>query len=95
MLLQELLRAEIESLKSGNDGSDRSVTIYFNIYRFPSSKTFRVKDLESQVSSLESEIDRISQLLDNQKSYAAEVEARARQAAEETSRDISSKVSTI
>ncbi|KAH9978937.1 CASP C terminal-domain-containing protein [Lactifluus volemus] len=61
----ELLRAEIESLKTGNDRSDR------------------VKGLESQVTSLESEVDRLSQSFNAQKAVTATMETSARKAAEE------------
>ncbi|KAI0305446.1 CASP C terminal-domain-containing protein [Multifurca ochricompacta] len=57
----ELLRAEIESLKTGNDRSDH------------------VKDLEYQVASLESEVDRLSQSLDAQKAHARVASSTARE----------------
>ncbi|KAF8270277.1 CASP C terminal-domain-containing protein [Lactarius quietus] len=67
----ELLRAEIESLKTGNDRSDR------------------VKHLELQVTSLETEVDRLSQSLDSQKAVTATVESTTRKAAEERAREAS------
>ncbi|KAN0125306.1 CASP C terminal domain containing protein [Lactarius tabidus] len=67
----ELLRAEIESLKTGNDRSDR------------------VKHLELQVTSLETEVDHLSQSLDSQKSVTATAEANTRKAAEEHVREAS------
>ncbi|KAI9456520.1 CASP C terminal-domain-containing protein [Lactarius psammicola] len=65
----ELLRAEIESLKTGNDRSDR------------------VKHLELQVASLETEVDRLSQSLDSQKAVTATVESSARKVTEEHARE--------
>ncbi|KAI0256284.1 CASP C terminal-domain-containing protein [Lactifluus subvellereus] len=73
----ELLRAEIESLKTGNDRSDR------------------VKRLESQVTSLESEVDRLSQSLNAQKAATAAVETSARKAAEEHAKEASSSAREI
>ncbi|KAH9047801.1 CASP C terminal-domain-containing protein [Lactarius hengduanensis] len=67
----ELLRAEIESLKTGNDRSDR------------------VKHLELQVTSLETEVDRLSQAFGSQKAVTATVESNARKAAEEHARETS------
>ncbi|KAH9058837.1 CASP C terminal-domain-containing protein [Lactarius vividus] len=67
----ELLRAEIESLKTGNDRSDR------------------VKHLELQVTSLETEVDRLSQSFGSQKAETATVESNARKAAEEHAREAS------
>ncbi|KAH9083855.1 hypothetical protein EDB83DRAFT_2309753 [Lactarius deliciosus] len=62
----ELLRAEIESLKTGNDS---------------------VKHLELQVTSLETEVDRLSQSFGSQKAVTATVESNARKAAEEHARE--------
>ncbi|KAI0001319.1 CASP C terminal-domain-containing protein [Russula compacta] len=73
----ELLRAEIESLKSGNDKSDRA------------------KTLESQVASLESEVDRLSQSLNAQRTVATMAETSARKAAEEHAREASNKAREI
>ncbi|KAI0063715.1 hypothetical protein BV25DRAFT_1824286 [Artomyces pyxidatus] len=73
----ELLRAEIESLKTGNERSDR------------------VQGLESQVTSLESEVDRLSDLVETQKKITADVEASARRAAEESLKEIADKVSEV
>ncbi|KAH8993266.1 CASP C terminal-domain-containing protein [Lactarius hatsudake] len=67
----ELLRAEIESLKTGNDRSDR------------------VKNLELQVTSLETEVDRLSRSFGSQKAVTATVESNARKAAEEHAREAS------
>ncbi|KAI0000520.1 CASP C terminal-domain-containing protein [Russula vinacea] len=68
----ELLRAEIESLKTGNDKSDR------------------VKDLESHVTSLESEVDRLSQSLNAQRTVITVAETSARKMSEEHAREASS-----
>jgi len=65
----ELLRAEIESLKTGNDKSDR------------------VKDLESQVTSSETEVDRLSQSLNAQRAAVTAAETNARKVAEEHARE--------
>jgi len=73
----ELLRAEIESLKTGNDKSDR------------------VQGLESQVASLESEVDRLSQSLNAQRAVASGAEASARKAAEEHARESSTNAREI
>ncbi|KAI0268768.1 CASP C terminal-domain-containing protein [Gloeopeniophorella convolvens] len=73
----ELLRAEIEALKSGSGSSDR------------------VKDLQSQVTSLELEVDRLAQSLDVQKAAMVAVEASARKAAEDRTRDASNSAHEI
>jgi len=51
-----------------------------------------VKDLESQVTSLESEVDHLSRSLGAQRTVATEAESSARKAAEEHARDAASKV---
>jgi homeobox protein cut-like len=73
----ELLRAEIESLKTGNDKSDR------------------VKDLESHVTSLESEVDRLSQSLNAQRAVVTAADTSARKVAEEHAREASSQAREI
>ncbi|THH12105.1 hypothetical protein EW146_g7817 [Bondarzewia mesenterica] len=69
----ELLRVEIESLRSGNETSDR------------------VKDLKTQVFSLESETERLSHLLATQKTETVEVESVARKALDDSTKEIQSK----
>lgn len=61
-----------------------------HILTCPSSDS--VKDLESQVTSLESEVDRLSRSLNAQRTTATEAESSARKAAEEHSREASNKV---
>jgi homeobox protein cut-like len=51
-----------------------------------------VKGLESQVTSLESEVDRLSQSLNAQKAAMAAVETSARKAAEEHAKEASASV---
>lgn len=52
----------------------------------------RVKDLESQISELESESDRLSQALDAQKARIGEMEVAAGRKADDVAREIQSKV---
>ncbi|KAI0281035.1 CASP C terminal-domain-containing protein [Russula aff. rugulosa BPL654] len=73
----ELLRAEIESLKTSNDKSDR------------------VKGLEFQVTSLESEVDHLSQSLNAQRAVVTAAETNARKVAEEHAREASSQARDI
>ncbi|TFY71941.1 hypothetical protein EVG20_g1056 [Dentipellis fragilis] len=73
----ELLRAEMESLRTGNETSDR------------------VQDLKSQVANLEYETDRLSQLLDTQKTATAEAEAFALKKAEGTVKELSEKATEV
>lgn len=57
------------------------------------SPTFHsVKDLESQVTSMESEVDRLSRSLSAQRTATTEAESSARKAAEEQAKDAASKV---
>lgn len=53
---------------------------------------FRVKDLEKQVSELESESERLSQALDAQGVSMSELEAVLKKRSDESARDIDSKV---
>ncbi|VDC06952.1 unnamed protein product [Peniophora sp. CBMAI 1063] len=73
----ELLRAEIEGLKTGNERSDR------------------VRDLEAQVDALESEVDRLSDSLEHEKSVVAELETRITHTADEHGRQVAEKSSEI
>ncbi|KAI0031748.1 CASP C terminal-domain-containing protein [Vararia minispora EC-137] len=73
----ELLRAEVESLKTGNERSDR------------------VKDLEAQVTTLENEIDRLSDVVDHQKAFIVELETKLKQTTDEHSQDVGAKNAEI
>lgn len=73
----ELLRAEIEAIKSGNESSDR------------------LNELQTKVSDLESETDRLSQALEAQKAATIEVQTAATKKVEEVSRDLQKKASEI
>lgn len=53
---------------------------------------FRVRDLEKQVSELESESERLSQALDAQGVSMSELEAVLKKRSDESARDIDSKV---
>ncbi|KAL0956421.1 hypothetical protein HGRIS_002569 [Hohenbuehelia grisea] len=65
----EMLRAEIEAIRSGSDASDRP------------------QALEPQVSQLESELERMSKLLETQKAAAAEEEATAQKKIDEINKE--------
>ncbi len=58
---------------------------------YPSSHS--VKDLESQVTSLESEVDRVSQSLNTQRTAVTTAETNTRKVVEEHAREASSQVS--
>ncbi|KAF5380342.1 hypothetical protein D9615_004565 [Tricholomella constricta] len=73
----EMLRAEIESMRSGSDTSDR------------------VKSLETQVSDLEGESERMSRALEAQKILTSEVEAVAAKKTDELSKEIQKKVGEV
>ncbi|KAK7692571.1 hypothetical protein QCA50_004201 [Cerrena zonata] len=73
----ELLRAEIEAIKSGHEGSDR------------------VRDLESKITELETETDRLSQALDAQKSMASETQAKMAKQLEESVREVQKRVMEV
>ncbi|KZV74458.1 hypothetical protein PENSPDRAFT_206091 [Peniophora sp. CONT] len=73
----ELLRGEIESLKTGHERSDR------------------VRDLEAQITALESEVDHLSDSLAHEKANVAELETRTRHIADEHGRELAEKVSEI
>jgi homeobox protein cut-like len=72
--LQEILRAEIEALRTGTDTADR------------------VKALETQISELESESDRLSRALDAQKGLAAEEAAVSARKGEDSVKEVRDKV---
>lgn len=90
---QELLRAEIESIRTGSEASDRYLTI-----ARPDSRgsthyiVHSVQTLKNQVASLESETDRLSHLLDMQKDSIAEAEVVRRKAVEHASKELQAKV---
>lgn len=69
----ELLRAEIEAIKSGYEGTDR------------------VKELESKITELESETDRLSRALDSQKVLTIEAQAGLAKQREESTRELHKK----
>jgi len=69
----ELLRAEIEAIKSGSDHAER------------------VQSLESKVTELESETDRLSKALEAQKLSTAEAQAAAAKKVEEVARELQKK----
>lgn len=73
----ELLRAEIEAIKSGNDHADR------------------VKGLESKITDLESETDRLSRALEVQKSATLDAQAAATRKVEESARELQKKSGEI
>ncbi|KAG5648583.1 hypothetical protein DXG03_003194 [Asterophora parasitica] len=76
----EILRAEIESMRSGSDTSDRQVAN---------------ESLELQVSALEGESERMSRALEAQKVLTSEVEATAAKKTDELSKEIQKKVSEV
>ncbi|KAF5326177.1 hypothetical protein D9611_000367 [Ephemerocybe angulata] len=73
----EILRAEIETLRSGNETSDR------------------VKDLESQISDLEFETERLSRLLEGQKAATHEIEQNASKKVEQLGADLQKRAGEI
>ncbi|PFH53829.1 hypothetical protein AMATHDRAFT_73241 [Amanita thiersii Skay4041] len=73
----ELLRAEIEAMRSGSEASDR------------------VETLESQVSALEAETERLSRALESQKLVASEAQISGVRRVEEISREINKKAAEI
>lgn len=73
----ELLRAEIEAMKSGNETSDHT------------------KELESKVSELESETDRLSQALESQKASQALSQAEVSKKTGEINRELEQKAHEI
>jgi uncharacterized small protein (DUF1192 family) len=56
---------------------------------------YSVKHLELQVTSLETEVDRLSQSLDSQKVVTATVESNTRKVAEERAREASTAVCSV
>ncbi|TFY80606.1 hypothetical protein EWM64_g3405 [Hericium alpestre] len=64
----ELLRAEMESLRTGNESSERVVA------------------LKAHITSLESETERLSQMLDTQKATTADIEKTATKNVEESTK---------
>ncbi|KAG5654395.1 hypothetical protein H0H81_003219 [Sphagnurus paluster] len=92
--LQEMLRAEIESMRSGNDTSDRYVTHGLT------NSTLRghansVKSLEAQIAELEGESERMSRALDAQKDLTSELEAAATKKIDELSKEIQKKAAEV
>ncbi|KAJ7072141.1 CASP C terminal-domain-containing protein [Mycena amicta] len=77
----EILRAEIETMRTGSESSDRQVD--------------RVKSLESQVADLEAESERLSRVLESQKQTSSDAAASVQKRLEELSRDIQSKATEI
>ncbi|GBE81022.1 CASP C terminal-domain-containing protein [Sparassis latifolia] len=73
----ELLRAEIEGMKSGNERSDQ------------------LKELESKVSDLETETDRLSQALEAQKVATKAAQATAAKKAEEAAKELRKKSNDV
>ncbi|KXN91033.1 Protein CASP [Leucoagaricus sp. SymC.cos] len=72
----EILRAEIETMKSGSESSDR-------------------QGLEAQVSELETEMERLSRALEQQRSVSTETETATSKKVEEFSRELRKKASEI
>ncbi|KAJ2926753.1 hypothetical protein H1R20_g10328, partial [Candolleomyces eurysporus] len=73
----EILRAEIETLRSGNEASDR------------------VKHLESQITELEAETERLSRSLEAQKALTTEVEQNGIKKAEQINHDLQKRVAEV
>ncbi|KAJ2917790.1 hypothetical protein MD484_g2641, partial [Candolleomyces efflorescens] len=73
----EILRAEIETLRSGNEASDR------------------VKHLESQITELEAETERLSRSLEVQKTLTTEVEQNGIKKAEQINYELSKRVAEV
>ncbi|KAJ8522451.1 hypothetical protein ONZ45_g966 [Pleurotus djamor] len=73
----EILRAEMESIKSGNDTNDRT------------------KTLESQLSQLEAELERISISTESQKAQFSELEVTSSKRVAELSKELQKKISDI
>jgi MFS superfamily sulfate permease-like transporter len=67
----------------------------FNYMHVDHTLTFHsIKSLESQISDLESESERISRALDNQRLTTSEIEATAAKKLEDVSRELQKKVCT-
>ncbi|KAG2016154.1 hypothetical protein CC2G_009349 [Coprinopsis cinerea AmutBmut pab1-1] len=73
----EILRAEIETLRSGNETSDK------------------VKTLETQISELEAESERLSRSLENQKALTSEVEQNGIRKAKEITDELQRKAAEV
>ena len=54
----------------------------------------RVNGLKSQVTSLESEVDRLSDLIETQKAATADTEAKARKMVEDSGKEVKARVRT-
>ncbi|KAJ3567586.1 hypothetical protein NP233_g6271 [Leucocoprinus birnbaumii] len=73
----EILRAEIETMKSGNETSDR------------------VQGLEAQISDLEAETERLSRVLDQQRTASGESEIAFLKKVEEITRELQKRTSEV
>ena len=75
--MQELLRAEIEAIRSGSESAEK------------------VKDMESQISELESESERLSEALNAQKAATSNVELAAGKKADELAKEVRSRANEV
>lgn len=89
--LQELLRAEIEAIKSGNESSDRYALSISHVLTCRADVS-RLKELQDKVTELESETDRLSHALEAQKVVTLEAQVKAVKQAEEISKELQKKV---
>lgn len=87
---QEILRAEIETMRSGSDASDRWVIQLFS-RALVHPLSVSVKSLELQITELEHESERMSRAQEAQRAVMSEVEAAAAKKVDDISKDISKK----
>ena len=98
LITQEILRAEIETIRSESGTTERLVLkrcIKFGDFDILLNTYFRVKALESQIAELEAECEGLSQSLEAQKVRTTEMEGAGVKRAKELTKEVQKKVKFI